>query len=130
VLLFVEVGFDLLGRWSLEGDGPTLVLAASDGSRMSFALVDAETLRQLDRQGRAIESDLPYELARQPEFEFFEPRLEMRGMFQYMADAALFHECATGRKLPVAQEEGYLDLERTYLETRETPGQPILSRRL
>jgi copper homeostasis protein (lipoprotein) len=52
----------------------------------------------------------------------------MRGTFTYMADAPLFEECGSGKKLPVAMEEDYLALERAYLEKRTEPGQAILAR--
>ncbi len=50
----------------------------------------------------------------------------LRGLFTYMADAALFEDCATGRRYPVAMEAGYLELERAYLEQRSEPGAPLL----
>jgi len=48
-------------------------------------------------------------------------------MFTYMADSAIFEECLTRRKLPVAMEEDYLQLERAYLEKRAEPGQRLLA---
>lgn len=50
----------------------------------------------------------------------------MRGLFAYMADAALFEDCADGSRYPVAMEAGYLELERAYLEQRTEPGAPLL----
>jgi len=50
----------------------------------------------------------------------------MRGRFTYMADAAIFEDCATGRAHPVAMEGGYLDAERAYLADRPEPGAPLL----
>jgi heat shock protein HslJ len=50
----------------------------------------------------------------------------MRGMFRYLADAALFTDCATARRLPVAMEGDYLALERAYLEGRSEPGTEVL----
>jgi uncharacterized lipoprotein NlpE involved in copper resistance len=43
-----------------------------------------------------------------------------------VADSALFEDCATGRRYPVAMEAGYLELERVYLEQRTQPGAPLL----
>ncbi len=51
---------------------------------------------------------------------------EMRGMFTYLADAAVFEDCDTARRLPVAMEEDYLALERAYMEKRSEPGQALL----
>jgi len=50
----------------------------------------------------------------------------MRGMFTYMADAAVFVDCETGARLPVAMQADYLALERAYLRDREEPGRPLL----
>jgi copper homeostasis protein (lipoprotein) len=50
----------------------------------------------------------------------------MRGMYRYMADAALFEECSSGRRFQVAQEADNVALERAYLEARAEPGDPIL----
>jgi uncharacterized lipoprotein YbaY/heat shock protein HslJ len=47
------------------------------------------------------------------------------GMMTYMADAATFTECMTGRSYPVAQEGDYLALERAYLERAASPGAPL-----
>ena len=47
-------------------------------------------------------------------------------MFSYLADAASFTECLTGRRFPVSQERDYLALERAYLGARQTPGESLL----
>ena len=50
----------------------------------------------------------------------------MRGLFTYMADAALFEDCASGQRYPVAMEADYISAERVYLEARSEPGAPLL----
>lgn len=52
--------------------------------------------------------------------------LMMRGHFTYMADAALFADCATGQRLHVAMEADYIGLERAYLDSVSEAGQPLL----
>jgi len=52
--------------------------------------------------------------------------VRMRGLFTYMADAAVFVDCGTGERLPVAMEADYLGLERAYIEARERPGRPLM----
>ncbi len=47
------------------------------------------------------------------------------GIFKYMADAAIFKDCATDKKMSVAMEQGYLNLEKTYLRTVDG-GTPVL----
>ena len=51
---------------------------------------------------------------------------EMRGLYVYLADAALFTECETGRRHPVAFEGDSVSLERAYLEMRRQPGEEVL----
>ncbi len=50
----------------------------------------------------------------------------LTGVFSYLADAALFTDCADHARYPVAMEAGYLDLERAYLAVRRFGGEPIL----
>jgi copper homeostasis protein (lipoprotein) len=50
----------------------------------------------------------------------------MVGMFQYMADAPNFTDCTTGKRYPVAMEEDYISLEKTYLNTQSEPGEMLL----
>lgn len=38
----------------------------------------------------------------------------LSGEFTYMADAAMFRDCATGLRFPVAQTGDYLRTEREY----------------
>lgn len=50
---------------------------------------------------------------------------KMSGMYSYMADAAIFKDCKTGKKYPVAFEGEYITLERAYLKTRQTAGESL-----
>ena len=50
----------------------------------------------------------------------------MQGLFSYMANAALFEDCVSAHRYPVAMEAGYIELERAYLEQRTEPGAPLL----
>ena len=50
----------------------------------------------------------------------------MVGELVYLADAAVFTECRTGRRRPVAMEAGWLATERAYLAARPGPGEPLL----
>jgi len=57
-----------------------------------------------------------------------EPGMELEGMFRYMADAALFRDCRTGKSYPVAMESAYIELERAYLNSGIEGGSEILVR--
>jgi copper homeostasis protein (lipoprotein) len=50
----------------------------------------------------------------------------MRGMYRYMADAALFTDCRSGRSFPVALEGDNRALEQAYLMVRKNPGEALL----
>jgi len=67
-----------------------------------------------------VAAQAPVELGEHPGGEL------MHGLFSYMADAALFEDCVSGHRYPVAMEAGYIDLERAYLEQRTAPGAPLL----
>ena len=47
------------------------------------------------------------------------------GMYSYMADAAVFKECSTGKKFSVAFEKDHISLERAYLNTRKEAGEYV-----
>ncbi|WP_169729159.1 copper resistance protein NlpE N-terminal domain-containing protein [Congregibacter litoralis] len=109
-----------LGRWRYEGDGQRLVLQGAGQGGMYFSVVSDETLEMLDREGKAIKSDLNYALQRQGVFEAAEFPVSLTGTFRYFADAASFTDCATGYAYAVAMTGAYLDLERRYLSATAT----------
>lgn len=118
---------DAIGRWSAEPDGPTLVLGSVDDGAMRFHVQGNGALRLLDRTGRPIESDLPYALTRSDTFAPFTPETTLRGEVRYMADAALYRDCRTGRTYPVAIADAWIDLERAYLTHAPSPGGPLMA---
>ncbi len=71
-----------------------------------------------------VSADPPMDVA--PEATEVSDEALMRGRFVYMADAAVFEDCASGRRSPVAMEADYLAAERAYLEARSEPGAPVL----
>jgi uncharacterized lipoprotein YbaY/heat shock protein HslJ len=50
-----------------------------------------------------------------------------QGLYTYMADAGMFVDCATGERLPVAQEGDNAALERAYSAARKAPGAALLA---
>ena len=104
----------------------TLTLAGGREAPVMFRLVDSATLRKLDLEGHEIESSLNYDLKRMDGFHPIEPRLPVRGMYRRMAGAAIFEECLTGRRFPVAAEADNAALERAYLDARRDPGAAVL----
>ena len=53
------------------------------------------------------------------------PRDLLSGEFTYMADAAMFRDCATGLRFPVAQTGDYLRTEREYTARSQGVGDPV-----
>jgi copper homeostasis protein (lipoprotein) len=122
--------FASLGRWLVGSDSKSLLLVGHPEEPISLAIESPERLRLLDRDGRPIDSALPYELDRAA-VSLLEPELELRGHYRYMADAAIFDDCLTGRRLPVAFVADNIALERAYLELQQThdlePGAPVMA---
>ena len=117
---------DDIGRWSLEGDGRHLELWGNRDRTLHFLLRDANRVRKLDVEGREIESILNYDLIREPQFVAFEPRVKVRAMYRYLADAAQLRECITGRRYAVPARGDNLALAQAYLEARREPGEELL----
>ena len=98
-----------------------LVLTDSQGEK-SYYRAKGEALEMLDREGNPIESQLNYTLAPVKATLPVTP-MAMRGMYFYMADAATFTDCATGKQVSVASNA---ELERGYLAARGASEKPVL----
>jgi copper homeostasis protein (lipoprotein) len=119
--------FDEIGLWSFSADRRKLNVRGSREAKTSFAVVRPELLRKLDRKGNQIESELNYDLSRQETVEPLEPRMLLRGLYSYYADAGRLKECFTGRTFPVAMEQDNVALEDTYLKQQQEPGEWLLT---
>ena len=114
-----------LGKWSVSSDGARLTL--SDGRDDAvWAIRGGRTLRQLDRQGRSIDSKVHHELARVPRPDPIEARLRLEGAFRTMSDAPRFRDCRTAVEWPVAMTDDYLALERAYVARHDGLGSELL----
>lgn len=106
------------GTWTRTGD--QLILSPENGERRYFRQMGSG-LRMLDRQGNAITSTLNYTLL-PVSTPLQETLMPLTGLYTYMADAAVFKDCATGRTFPV---ENNLALEQGYMQARKGPGEPV-----
>ena len=109
------------GRWRMEPERSILLLYGGREMPLTFEVIDPNTLRLHGlTAGHDLQSDgvlMPADLS-----------LGLHGMFRYMADAALFEECLTGRAYPVAMEDDYLTLERAYLTAAKSePGTSLMA---
>ena len=109
------------GRW--EQYGPELLRIADRGDR-PFVLgpTHEEVITDLIRNGSPIQSPLNYTLEPVKASLPTTP-MAMRGMYFYMADAATFTDCATGKRVAVANNA---QLERDYAAARGTDTRPVL----
>lgn len=115
-----------IGSWTLSSDRRRLTLHGGQERPLMFRVMDRNTLRKLDQDGRDIEAPHNYSLTRMGQFEAIEARLAMRGMYRHLADAGMFTECLTRQRWPVAQEEDNAALEREYLKVRREPGEELM----
>jgi copper homeostasis protein (lipoprotein) len=121
-----DAAVDQVGRWRRDEAAGRVVLEAADENIVLS--VGRNALRLCDREGRPIVSDLDYDLRRDDAYVRVEPRLRLRGMYSYMADAAVFADCASGLRLPVLFEGDNLALERAYLAVEgKDMAQPLLA---
>ncbi len=60
--------FDEQGSWEISKDGGILILKTVHGRPQQFSMPNADTLRQLDSEGREIQSKFNYDLKRAPAF--------------------------------------------------------------
>lgn len=111
--------FSSYGTWARTAD--KLVLTDSKGEK-SYYRAKGEALEMLDREGHPIESQFNYTLEPVKASLPVTP-MAMRGMYFYMADAATFTDCATGKRVSVANNA---ELERGYLAARGASEQPVL----
>lgn len=118
---------DDIGRWHLDANLRLVRLRGNSEDRLVFKVVSPDTLRPVSGEAAHAMSDTGATLVRREESATFEPRLLMRGMFTYMADAALFRECASEWRIPVAMEADYGALEEAYSGTAVEPGSPLLA---
>jgi len=113
-----------LGRWTSAEDGK-LTLRGGTEAPAFYRPAGSNALRRLDREGNEIQSELNYELTREPEFRLIADPIHLGGLFSTLADAGRMTICLTAQNLPVAQEGDNAALERAYLEKRTAPGAPL-----
>ncbi|MDY0389732.1 MAG: META domain-containing protein [Desulfobulbus oligotrophicus] len=117
---------DNIGRWTFDRNNH-LVLRGSNDLPLFFSVVeDGSTVQRLEAPGKVVDPLTDDRLTRLLFYRPIDPRLELTGMFIYMADAAVITLCADGRSLPVAMEGDYRSLEVAYLKTGPQAGEPLL----
>lgn len=116
---------DSIGRWDVSADESSLTLRSGRNIADVYGVQDADTLRLRDRQGNEVATARNLDLKRDESAEPLEPRAMMIGMYSRMADSAMFTECATGLRMPVAMEADNATLERAYADARTAANAPV-----
>jgi uncharacterized lipoprotein YbaY/heat shock protein HslJ/uncharacterized lipoprotein NlpE involved in copper resistance len=124
-----DENFYALGRWEPGRDqGSKLVLYNGSKQKSQYRVVSPERLRMLDHAGNAIDSALNYDLERRAKIDPLPGPMPLRGLYVYMADAATFNECRTGKRYPVSLEAAHIDVEQAYLTlAKDNPYAPLLA---
>jgi copper homeostasis protein (lipoprotein) len=102
-----------LGRWSESGKRVTLAL--SDSS-YSFSVEESGNWRMANAT-----------LTRMNAVDPLPATMLLRGRYSYMADAAWFEECGTGKRFPVGPSAANARLESEYGKARKAPGEPVVA---
>lgn len=105
------------GKWARTAD--KLVLTNTQGEKRYFHPV-GNNLEIMDQQGLPIKSSLNYQLT--PNEALPATPIPLRGMYVYMADAAQFTDCATGRRFAV---DNNIELENGYMNAQKNAGEPV-----
>lgn len=109
------------GRWLVEEGRARLLLVEGGGTPQALALLDSATWRADAAPGGAVRwrrratDDLARSASR-------------TGAFVYLADAAIFTECGSGKQYPVAMEGAYRELEGAYGASASAGGAPLVVR--
>ncbi len=107
------------GTWARTAN--KLVLTDADGEKQYFH-PQGNSLEILDTDGNPINSRLNYRLDAAKTTVPSVP-MAMRGMYQYMADAAVFTDCASGKTYAV---NNTIALEQGYAAAKGTGVNPVL----
>lgn len=115
-----------MGRWKYDRVENLIVLGEQRGNLKTLTLIDNDTLRLLDAEGKKISSTVNLELHKNSTFDPFPDPVRMRGMYSSHADKAFFTECRSRIRFPLAAEKSYSRLEHAYNTTPHGQGEPLL----
>lgn len=119
---------DEIGRWTVANDQRGLMLNAGQDAPRRFSIEGRESLRASGVEMRGARNTGPATLLRRsPQFEPFEPRLALRGMFSVAPAGAVFAECLTGRSMPLQDGGDAKALEDAYARAQPARGAVLLA---
>lgn len=106
-----------IGRWKYDRTEKLIVLGNKRGSLQTLQLIDRDTLRLQDVEGKKLTAKQNIDLHRNPTLDPFPDSVRMRGMYCAHDDKGFFTECTTGIRFPVATEKAYRRLANAYNTT-------------
>lgn len=98
-----QVQFDI-GKWGLDSERKVLMLETAGKTVAQFEAKHPKSLRLLDTNGHAIQSNLNYTLSSQGRLEPVDVTLPLRGELSLDEASLRFTECLTGRAYFVGDE--------------------------
>lgn len=107
----------------LEGMSYNLRARIHDRGRLVFI---SNTRNAVLTRGAGDRVDIMLVAVRPPAARDTASDMALTGQFRYMADAALFTDCSSGKSYPVAMEGAYIELERAYMDSGIEGGQPVV----
>ena len=114
-----KTSFASYGEWARTAN--KLVLTSSNGEKQYF-LPKEDSLVMLDTKGAPIQSPLNFTL-KAVSLTLPTTPMSMKGEYTYMADAAIFKDCASGKIYPVDSNAA---LQNAYLAVRDENVLPVL----
>ncbi len=115
-----------MGRWKFDQMDNLIVLGEKRGSLKTLILLDNDTLRVQDVEGRKISTAVNYDLRRATELDPFPDSVRIRGMYSANAESGFFAECQNAIRFPVAIEKDGAKCLQIYNTTPHGQGEPLL----
>lgn len=117
---------DDIGIWSVSASRDTVTLTGNREASLRFIVTDSATLNRLSPAGDIIYDTFNDGLKRTRNVPPLSPRLRMRGMYTWSADAGRFTECLTRKTWPVAAEGDNAALESAYTMALRKPADTLM----
>jgi uncharacterized lipoprotein NlpE involved in copper resistance len=116
-----------IGVREKPGGDKSRILLRGIGEPLQLRAVAGDRLQLLDRDGNVMAAKTNDLLALQSTVDTISGPVPLRGLYTYMADAASFQECLTGKTLPILPVAGSSALQSAYLAAKHKPGAPVFA---
>ena len=118
---------DEIGRWYADPARGAIVLYGASEMPLFWQIKAPDRLRQMDREGNPVDSELPYDLTSNGVLRPTDlDALFLSGEVLVGADGPALRECLTGRVYPVGEDAAYPELAAAVEAKRPGAGSPLL----